>query len=98
MTSDPIGALLEGHREQINERDARLASLEQQLAAANARVEAVARLAKLWHERAEAGQLGHHYQCSAIRGMERDCHCGWLSLRQITRRSALSQLPGAEGA
>lgn len=29
---------------------------------------------------------GHHYQCSAVRGMERDCHCGWLEVRELVAR------------
>jgi hypothetical protein len=26
---------------------------------------------------------GHDYHCSAVRGMERDCHCGWLEIKQL---------------
>lgn len=29
---------------------------------------------------------GHDYQCSAARGMERDCHCGWLEIREMVKR------------
>ena len=30
-------------------------------------------------------QKGHHYQCSALRGMERDCHCGWLEVKELVK-------------
>lgn len=26
---------------------------------------------------------GHEYNCSAAHGMERDCTCGWLEVRQL---------------
>lgn len=26
---------------------------------------------------------GHEYFCSAARGMESDCHCGWLEVREL---------------
>jgi len=29
---------------------------------------------------------GHKYNCSAARGMERDCTCGWLEVREIVQR------------
>ena len=28
---------------------------------------------------------GHHYTCSAARGMERDCTCGWLKIREMVK-------------
>jgi len=28
---------------------------------------------------------GHKYNCSAARGMERDCHCGWLEVRELVK-------------
>ena len=29
---------------------------------------------------------GHEWGCSAGRGMERDCHCGWLEVREMVKR------------
>lgn len=29
---------------------------------------------------------GHKWGCSARMGMERDCHCGWLEVREIVKR------------
>ena len=26
---------------------------------------------------------GHDYQCSAVRGMESDCHCGWNEIKRM---------------
>jgi len=28
---------------------------------------------------------GHKYTCSAVRGMERDCTCGWLEIRELVK-------------
>lgn len=28
---------------------------------------------------------GHEYNCSAVQGMERDCHCGWLEVHEIVK-------------
>lgn len=28
---------------------------------------------------------GHKYNCSAARGMESDCHCGWLEVRELAK-------------
>lgn len=28
---------------------------------------------------------GHKYNCSAARGMERDCHCGWLEVKELVK-------------
>lgn len=33
---------------------------------------------------------GHSYNCSAARGMERDCHCGWLEIKEMVKRIAVS--------
>jgi hypothetical protein len=29
---------------------------------------------------------GHDYNCSAARGMESDCHCGWLEVKQLVKK------------
>jgi hypothetical protein len=29
------------------------------------------------------GDHGHDYDCSAVRGMERDCHCGWAEVKKM---------------
>ena len=31
-------------------------------------------------------QHGHRYNCSAARGMERDCTCGWLEVRELVEK------------
>ena len=28
---------------------------------------------------------GHDYQCSAVRGMESECHCGWNKVREMAK-------------
>lgn len=28
---------------------------------------------------------GHEYNCSAVQGMERDCHCGWHEVRELAK-------------
>lgn len=35
---------------------------------------------------------GHEYNCSSVQGMERDCHCGWLEVKELVAkvRPALS--------
>jgi hypothetical protein len=37
---------------------------------------------------------GHKYNCSAARGMECDCTCGWLEIREIVQR--IQSANGAE--
>lgn len=29
---------------------------------------------------------GHDYKCSAARGLESECHCGWTSIRKMADR------------
>ena len=36
-------------------------------------------------------QHGHHYQCSAVRGMERDCHCGWLEVKALASQADVAE-------
>jgi hypothetical protein len=33
--------------------------------------------------RAVGSGHGHDYNCSAVQGMERDCHCGWLEIKEM---------------
>lgn len=32
-----------------------------------------------------ASQCGHVYNCSAARGSERDCTCGWAEVKELAR-------------
>lgn len=34
---------------------------------------------------------GHKWGCSARMGMERDCHCGWLEVREIVKRITMGK-------
>lgn len=36
---------------------------------------------------------GHKYNCSAARGMESDCTCGWLEIRQMVKAINSQQPP-----
>lgn len=36
---------------------------------------------------------GHDSNCSAARGMERDCHCGWLEVKQMASRISNRRQP-----
>lgn len=36
---------------------------------------------------------GHKYNCSAARGMERDCTCGWLEVRDLVKSYGHSASP-----
>jgi len=29
---------------------------------------------------------GHEYNCSSSQGMERDCHCSWLEVRELVKK------------
>lgn len=39
---------------------------------------------------------GHDLHCSAARGMERDCHCGWLEVKTLAGPKPVKEEPKFE--